>query len=181
MKEIWEDIKGYEGLYQVSNLGRIKSLKYWSNVHNKYYNREIILKQKENRYGYLFVGLYKEHKRKECLIHRLVSEAFIPNLENKKEINHKDGNKKNNCVNNLIWCTRSENMLHAYKTGLRKAIKTAQPVIQYDMNKNFIKKWNNISEIKKQMNFDYSSIYQCCNNKRNKAYNYIWKYGGEAI
>lgn len=181
MKEIWRDIEGYECLYQVSNLGRIKSLKFWSNVHKKYYEKETILKNKINKHGYEFVGLHKHNKTKNFSVHRLVAEAFIDNPKMYKEVNHIDGNKLNNNVENLEFTTRSENMLHAYKLGLKKAKVISKPVIQYDFEKNKIKKWNNISEISKEMGFDYSSIYQCCNKKRNKAYNYIWEYSEEVV
>ena len=115
MKEIWRDIEGYECLYQVSNLGRIKSLKFWSNVHKKYYEKETILKNKINKHGYEFVGLHKHNKTKNFSVHRLVAEAFIDNPKMYKEVNHIDGNKLNNNVENLEFTTRSENMLHAYK------------------------------------------------------------------
>ena len=102
--EEWRDIKGYEGLYQVSSLGRVKSLK---DSHDNY--REKILKPGNVR-GYLHVNLYKDTKRKTYRIHRLVAEAFISNPNNYEEVNHKDEDKTNNCVSNLEWCTREYNM-----------------------------------------------------------------------
>lgn len=123
MQEIWKEIKDFPN-YQISNLGRVKALKYYSNIHKKYYDRELILKEKENKYGYRFVslGCGKRGKRKNIAIHRLVAQAFITNKNNYREINHIDGNKSNNQVNNLEWCTRRENVLHAYKLGLKKPI-----------------------------------------------------------
>lgn len=122
MIEIWKEIKDYPN-YQISNLGRVKTLKFYSNVHKKYYDRELILKEKTNRFGYKFVGLSNQNGRKNKAIHKLVAEAFIENKNNYKEVNHIDGNKSNNCVDNLEWCTRRENVLHSYKLGLKKPIK----------------------------------------------------------
>lgn len=114
VKEIWKDISDYNGLYQVSNLGRIKSFKR---------NREIILKPFKNRCGYYQVDLNKNTKGKTYTNHRLVMFAF--KLEEKfeyNEVNHIDGNKENNTLDNLEWCTRSENLKHAYNTGLKSSI-----------------------------------------------------------
>lgn len=121
MKEIWKNIKDYPN-YQISNLGRVKALKFYSNIHKKYYDRELILKEKINRFGYKFVGLSNKSGRKNKAVHRLVAEAFIPNQNDMPEVNHIDGNKQNNCVNNLEWCSRRENVLHSYKLGLKKPI-----------------------------------------------------------
>ena len=103
--EIWKDIPNYEGLYQVSNLGNIKSL----------FRYKKILKPIKNTLGYLKVSLYKNKKIKVFSIHRLVAETFIPNPNNLPEINHKDGNKGNNNVENLEWCTRQQNILHRFR------------------------------------------------------------------
>ncbi|MBQ9488273.1 MAG: NUMOD4 motif-containing HNH endonuclease [Selenomonadaceae bacterium] len=109
--EIWRDVKDFEGIYQVSNLGRVKS----------FYGKEPrILKPGEHWNGYLGVVLFKNDHRKTYSVHRLIAEAFIPNPENKSMVNHKDGNKQNNCLENLEWATRSENVLHAHKIGLVK-------------------------------------------------------------
>jgi hypothetical protein len=107
--EIWKDIPEWEGLYQVSNLGRVKSLR-----------KRIILKPLKLRKGYLGVEFRESNKRKHFRVHRLVALVFIPNPENKPEVNHKDGIKSNNHVDNLEWCTASENVQHAYDTGLKK-------------------------------------------------------------
>ena len=101
--EIWKDIKGYEGLYQVSNKGRVKSLNY------RRTGKEKILSSSPNSYGYLIVGLCKNGKQKPFYIHRLVAEAFLTNPNNLLEVNHKDENKENNHVENLEWCDRKYN------------------------------------------------------------------------
>ena len=114
MKEIWKAIKDYEGKYEVSNLGRVKSLERTSRLNRKI--KERILAPREHTGGYLRVQL----SRKDFYIHRLVAEAFIPNPENKSQVNHIDGNKRNNHVDNLEWNTPLENNLHAIRTGLNK-------------------------------------------------------------
>lgn len=114
--EEWRDIIGYEGLYQVSNLGRVKRLDGIDSRGRLWKGR--ILKSMSTIWGYLWVPLCKDGVRKQHRIHRLVAEHFIPNVENKSQVNHIDGNKKNNTVENLEWTTHSENTKHAYITGL---------------------------------------------------------------
>lgn len=113
MKEIWKDIQGYEGKYQVSNYGRVKSL-----IGTNQKPREKILTPGVNPQGYLHVSLCVNRRMKGYRVHRLVAEEFIPNPENKKEVNHIDGDKKNNTVDNLEWVTPKENMRHASINGL---------------------------------------------------------------
>ena len=107
MEEIWKDIKGYEGRYLVSNLGRILSLHYEGHDHQK------IMRQSQHHTGYLIVHLRNKESRKTKLVHTLVATAFIPNPDQKKYVNHIDGNKTNNCVDNLEWVTSLENSQHA--------------------------------------------------------------------
>ena len=136
--EIWKDIQGYEGLYQISNLGRVKSLERTCKA--KTYIRRVpekIYKYALDNYGYPIVTLHKEGKRKTITIHKLVANAFIPNLNNYKTINHIDENKLNNRVENLEWCTVEYN--NDYGTRVQRLIKTQQkPIIQYDLNDNLI-------------------------------------------
>lgn len=110
--EIWKPVCNFEDRYLVSNRGRVYSKKISK-----------LLKPIITKKGYLTVELWRNYKRKVIKIHRLVAESFLENPLQRKEINHKDGNKQNNCVDNLEWCTRSENLKHAYRTGLRHPIK----------------------------------------------------------
>lgn len=161
MQEIWKDIKGYENLYQVSNLGRVKS------------KRKIL---KAINGEYLKVGLSKNGKQNTLYIHRLVAKTFISNFENKPQVNHKDENKHNNCVENLEWVTFKENMNYGTKQDRESLLKTRYNVLQYDLNGNFIRKWNNLREITKNTKYKKSNIQYCCKGKQKTAYGYIWKY-----
>lgn len=117
MKELWKDIAGYEGKYQISNLGRVRSL---LNSRGNKREQPKILKTSIDRWGYLVLALCKNSTGKMFKVHRLVAQAFLLNPENKPEVNHKDGNKLNNTALNLEWVTPKENIRHAFKTGLRK-------------------------------------------------------------
>ena len=118
MKEIWKDIPDYEGLYQVSNLGRVKSFQR---------NREMILKPRDNKLGYLKVILSKNKINKNIFVHRIVLLVIKPEIYfNKADVNHMDGNKYNNKLTNLEWCTRKENVIHSFKLGLSVSKKGEQ-------------------------------------------------------
>jgi hypothetical protein len=125
MEEIWKDINGFKGLYQISSFGRVKSLKRVSQRRN---NRLLTVKEKVlkniiNNSGYYYVTPRKNNTKYTFSVHRLVAENFLPPINGKEIVNHKDGNKLNCNFTNLEWCTSSENNLHAYKTGLRKPSK----------------------------------------------------------
>ena len=167
--EQWKPIKGYEGLYEVSNLGRVKSI-----PRNGTKKVERILKQYFDRYGYLYVALSKTTKKKHK-VHRLVTQTFIPNPKNKPQVNHINGDKTDNRVENLEWCTGSENQSHSINNGLRKTKK----VIQYNKKGELIKEWISPKEAKRVLNIDDSSIYKCCKGKRKTVNGYIWRYSDE--
>lgn len=119
--EIWKDVVGYEGLYEVSNLGRVRGKEgriTYSKRHGKRRWRQRIIKQQLDNTGGFAVELYKNKQRKRIRVHRLVAEAFILNPENKPQVNHIDGNRQNNKLSNLEWVTQKENIYHAWETGL---------------------------------------------------------------
>lgn len=134
MQETWKDIPNYEGLYQASNLGRIKGLRRYKQNHSKLQLvEEKIIKQYVNKHnGYVYAVLCKDGKEKNCRVHKLIATAFIPNPENKKTINHIDGNKANNRVDNLEWATNQENIMHAIETGLASTDRNKIAILQYD-------------------------------------------------
>jgi len=120
-KEIWKPIKGFENYYIISSLGCVKSVERkvkWKEV--KVLIKSRIISQQDHYKGYKLVCLWKNGRPKMMTVHRLVALAFKRNPLNKKEVNHKDGNKKNNCASNLEWVTTKENAMHAHKMGLRK-------------------------------------------------------------
>lgn len=132
MEEIWKDIPGFEGRYQVSNMGRVKSLPFMQRFLTKRgeeafrQTKERIISQQAINSGYLIVHLNLDYKRKAATVHRLVADAFVRGVGD--EVNHKDGNKQNNCASNLEYCSYSENLLHAVATGLnRQAVKVQCP------------------------------------------------------
>lgn len=191
MKETWKDIKGYEGLYQVSNFGNVKSLDH--NVINKgikQLRKGKILKQNINTWGYATVFLYKKGIGKRFAIHRLVAITFIKNNENKEEINHIDGNKLNNNILNLEWCTRRENMKHSFSIGLEKPpmknkfgkLNTrSKSISQYDLNGNYIRTFESMGEASRYLKNKSAdrSISKCCNGLRKTAYGFIWRFENE--
>lgn len=158
MQEEWRDIKGYEGLYQVSNLGKVRSLKFGkSKIRNSY----------KDSNGYLQIDLWNKGKRKMFLVHRLVATAFIFNPYNLPEINHIDRNVTNNSVSNLEYCDRSYNVQYSKK---------AKRIKQFDLQGNFIKEWKSSKEIERELHFPSSTIRACCRGKFKTSHNYIWKY-----
>ena len=125
--------------------------------------------------GYVYIFLMKDNKRKNFRLHKLVAQTFIPNPNNLSQINHKDGNKQNNCVDNLEWCTCKENIQHAYKLGLANNNNQKIKVLQYDLENNLIEKYDSLLEASKQTNISISSISLCINGKQKRTHNFIFK------
>ena len=163
-QEIWKPVVGFEWLYEISSLWKVKSLYFW---------KEKILKWWIDRDWYLLVNLCKNKKHYMNKTHRLVALAFIQNSENKPQINHKNGNPSDNRVENLEWCTNSENQKDLCLNNRRKSLK---PVSQYDKEGNLIKHFQYISIANKELNIKSGSISACCKWKAKTAWGFIWKY-----
>ena len=188
MKEIWKKINEYEENYEISNLGNVRSLshKVKSGIKNQDY---IVMRGKTLRIyqdrpnDYKYVKLSKNNKVIKKYVHRLVATAFIPNPSNMPQVNHKDGNKGNNNVNNLEWTTCLENIHHAFRNNL-VSIKHgaehhyAKKIIQYDINGNFIKAWGSISDAASQLKICRTAIANCCRYKphHHTAGGFKWKW-----
>lgn len=168
MTEKWLPIKGYERLYEVSNFGRVKSF---------VRKRIKILKNRKAGRGYFIVSLYNKASEKKQYVHRLVAEYFIPNPENKKTVNHKDGIKKNNMFNNLEWMTYSENTQHAVKNGLIHNRQNRKPVAQIKDGK-VIKTWDYGFKAGKKLGINFGNISSCCHRKYGckTAGGFEWKF-----
>lgn len=157
--EIWKDIRGYEGLYKISNKGRVKSSSNKSN-----HTHEIILKPCINGKGYEMVSLCKNSKTLSKRVHKLVAEAFIPNDMNLSHVNHKDENKLNNHSENLEWCDNKYNLRYS----------TSKKVIRIgDFGKT--KVYNAIEDVRHE-GFNPCHVSNCCNKKRNSHKGYKWRF-----
>ena len=176
MEEIWKDIPKFEGLYQASNFGRIKSLANKSN-----HKEEKILKQRVDHKGYLQLTLYKNNKKINKKVHRLIAQTFISNYNNLPQINHIDGNKTNNNIDNLEWCNNSYNQLHANRMGLNKnRIKRVKevcnkPIIQL-LNGVEINRYKSLREASDKTGCSYKGISLCATGKTKSSGGYVWKY-----
>lgn len=178
MIEIWKDIDGYEGLYQVSNLGRVKSL--YDGRHKIF--REKILKPQKNK-GYLFIGFHKNGQKKQLQIHQLVGKAFVQGWFEGAVINHKDHDPSNNIYTNLEWTTQKDNSSRekSFCAEICKKLFTngclSKKVLQFTLDGTFIREWPSLREIKRQLpKFHIGHICDCCNGKLKSAHKYIWKY-----
>ena len=177
--EQWRDIPGYEGLYQISNIGRVKS-------------RKKIKSLRTDKRGYLTVWLCKDSSQKNYKVHRLVAIAFIPNPESKKTVNHIDGDKQNNSVSNLEWATHSETIIHANQTGLRTVTDAQRKAASIngkntcDKNrprkavfctKDGVKrKFESAHDGARFVAGDASPIIRCCKGKKKTYMGYEWGY-----
>ena len=181
--EKWKDIKGYEGLYQVSNKARIKSL------YNYKRNGTNILKPKI-KHGYYQIGLRKNKIRKWHQLHRLIAEAFIPDKSNFKSmpyedrskinlddlvINHKDENKLNNDINNLEWCTTSYNNMYGKRMEIVKS-KNSKAVIKYNINNQFVEEYSSVADASRQNNVSAGNIVSVCKGRYKQIKGYIYAY-----
>ena len=160
--EIWKDIENYSGYYQISSYGRVRNVKTGN-----------ILTGDINNIGYKRVCLYKNGKPHQKFVHRLIAEAFIPPFTG-QQVNHIDGDKLNNSVENLEWCTGSENMQHAYRNGLHSG---ATPVILVELGIRF----NSIEEAARFVEGKHSGIRRCLTgrNKTHRGFHFVRAEEGE--
>ncbi|MGN0961306.1 MAG: NUMOD4 domain-containing protein [Christensenellales bacterium] len=177
--EIWADLKDYENLYIISNYGRIISLPR-NTTSGKLLTPQI------SKYGYYMQMLYKNGKHKLCRVNRLVASTFIENPNNELFINHIDGNKLNNKVDNLEWCNRSHNQKEAYRLGLQKVSDKQRKVAsefaktkrikisQYDLSGKFIKSFESMTDASNKLNIPVSCINRVCNGKRKQTHGSIF-------
>ena len=180
MNEIWKDVTGYEGLYKVSNYGNVISLNY------KNQHRSHLLSQSKSSTGYLHVQLYKSKIASTKNVHVLVASEFIQKPNQCDEVNHKDGDKTNNHINNLEWVSKSENQKHSIKIGLRTPSPnigktgglhpTSKRIAQYDLDGNFLRAWDSVTEAAKHIGCRPSTISNCLTGKRPTMHGYKWSY-----
>ena len=165
-EEIWCPIKGFEGLYEVSDQGMVRSLKS---------GKERILKPQRNTCGYLRVNLYKNGEMKNYRIHRLVAQTFIPDPNNLPEVNHKDEDKTNNKVSNLEFCDKKYNINYGTRNHL-VSMKLSKPVLQYTKSGEFVKEWKSMNDVQRNLGYYSQNISQCCTGKRKSANGFVWKF-----
>lgn len=178
--EIWKDIEGYEGLYKISNLGRVMSCERYVRTcgNGKRLVESKILKQSKCPGGYNEVGLWKKNKSKTYLVHRFVAKAFLENPNNYPEVNHKDENKDNNCVDNLEWCTSKYNANYGNRTRLMQEKKPTKPVVMLDKEGNELRRFNSLGDATRETGFDISAIIRVCKGKQRTSMGYKWRYIG---
>lgn len=170
MQEIWKDVPEYEGLYQVSNFGRVKSFRESSKFKKP---KELILKLSLINSGYAVVTLYKETNKRKFQIHRLVASVFLPNPLNLPCVNHKDENKLNNCVDNLEWCTYEYN--NNYGTArIRFSYTKSRPIQQKTLEGYPLAKYESIRIASELLKIDYANILLWCN--KGIGGGYIWEF-----
>jgi hypothetical protein len=186
INEIWNDVPGYEGLYEVSDQGRIRSCDL--NTITKYgkaYTRKGKINKAVFSKGYLKIRLSKENKPNNFYVHRLVAKAFIPNPYNLPEVNHKKGIKWDNRASELEWSSKSENTLHSYvslererhfKGRFGKDHHSSKKINQLDLNGNFIKTWDSMKEIQRAGIAFASNIGRCCGGFQRTVKGFKWQY-----
>lgn len=173
MTEIWKTAKGYEGLYEVSNLGNVRSLNYhnWGIVRN--------LTPVMDKYGYMRVCLCKGNKQYNGLVHRMVARAFLENPLDLPQINHINEDKSDNRVENLEWCDCLYNNNHGTRNeriSKSKRNTKSKTVIQMDLQGNFIREWVSLNEIMRVLGFNAAFVARCCHGVKPTAYGYRWQY-----
>ena len=173
MTEEWKDIKDYEGLYQVSNWGRMMSLNYRKTGKSK------LMKLMKNKKGYLTVVFHKNGEYKRYLVHRLVAEHFIPNPDNLPQVNHLDEDKTNNSVDNLEWCDNKENSNHGTRNERISSANTngklSKTVLQFTLSGDLIREWVSMAECTRN-GFRQSAVCRCCRGEKPQYKGFKWCY-----
>lgn len=184
-EEIWKDVIGYEGLYQISTLGNVKALKKIRNVgpgcKSIRVYPEKIMRPSISRDGYSLIGFRKDGLCTTYLVHRLIALHFIPNPENKPQVNHINGVKTDNTVVNLEWVTVSENGLHSYKNGLQKPQKgkdhvNSKPLRQLTLEGELVRTWESCRQVERTLGYPNTHINACCNGKIKHSRGYKWEF-----
>ena len=191
--ETWKPIIGYEGLYEVSDLGKVKRLNVSrpmiskvGNLTQRFYKEKMLKPQKWTN-GYLFIMLSKNKQTQQFSLHRLVAIHFIPNPDGKPEVNHKHGNKEDCRADELEWSTASENQKHSYDVLNRCVVRnghklrgknspTSKQIKQMDLDGNLIKVWDSMGEIERSIGISQSSVSNCCRGINKHTHNFKFNY-----
>lgn len=189
MDKEWRQIKGFEGIYEISNYGEVKSLeRKFTGGKGNYNRKEKILKTTNDKDGYPYVVLLKNKARKTVKVHRLVATAFIENNLLKEQVNHRDGIKSNSRSDNLEWCTQSENQIHSFRILKNKPSKAnlgkfgkystrAKPIYQLDLEGKIIKEWDCATDASRELKISVGNISSCANGNKNYSHagGFRWK------
>lgn len=189
--EVWKDVKGYEGYYQVSNMGRVKSMRVLKTPKNGVICRKdsFLSTKATHDKQYITVALCRDGEKTQAKVHRLVAEAFIPNPKNLPFVNHKDENPSNNCADNLEWCTHEYNLQYSmernkpYKTKRERPKNELLPLCAYTLSGEFVGRFDSVWEAIEKLGIKSNSprgarnnIRMCCKGKSRNAFGYRWRY-----
>lgn len=183
MEEVWKDVEEFEGRYEVSNRGAVRS---WVDKHGNRRTEPKALKPRKDHKGYLFVTLCKDGKMKNFRIHRMVAWAFVPNPQNLPQVNHLNEDKTDNRACNLEFCTQTYN--NNYGTHNEKIAKArlnhpamSRPVLQFSPSGNLVKEWPSLMEVQRQTGWRHGHISRCCHGKCQSAYQHVWRYSDDVF
>ena len=178
--EIWRPVRDFEGLYEVSNLGRVRSVDRWSKYKGsdtiQAYRKGRLLRQFKTKCGYYLVSLSRDGGTRHYSVHRLVAEAFIPNPDNLPEVNHKDENKFNNCADNLEWCTNIYNIHYGTRIYRSLTKQHFKPVEQLTLDGRHIEYYQGVSDASRHVGANRCNISRACKGRYKTSYGYRWRY-----
>ena len=184
IKEEWRDIKGFEGRYKISNIGRVLSLPkprrviVFNKAEITRMSKEIIISGRKDKDGYIMVDLSDGDRLHKKKVHRLVAEAFLPLVKGKNLVNHKNGKKDDNRVENLEWCTNRENAIHAHHVlyGEDHHYYKDKACVQFTLNGEFVKCYKSVSAAAKHIGCSSTAINDCCNGHHPQSCGFIWRF-----